>query len=68
MSKGIIARYECPSCANIIQKSSTIVATKTSNKFTFDGPEKCTSCGFKGKMELLTFIPATVTIIPDKEE
>ena len=65
--KGIIAKYECPACGNLIEKSDVLKTNVPKSKYTFDAPKTCT-CGRKGGMDLVTFKSASVLIKADDEE
>lgn len=65
MTKAIIARFECPSCGNILVKEDIIAVQKSVGKYVFNGPSQC-SCGRKSQFTLLSFVPATALIKADE--
>ena len=61
---GILTKFECPSCGNIIHKREVIVAQGKSLKFT--QPSKC-GCGRVGDFRLLGYTEQQVAIF-DKDK
>jgi len=66
MNKGILSKWECPSCDNILKAKQTLVSNAKGTKMAFDSPKEC-NCGNKDEFKLLSFGSGTVTIVPDSE-
>lgn len=58
---GIMCRFECPSCGNMIKVGSPFWNKDFRKKVA--EPVRC-SCGRKGKFKLLTFEPCQYEIVP----
>ncbi len=62
--KGIIGKFECPQCGNILNKEDVLKTNNLKTKYTFDAPKKCT-CGAKNGFTMLSFKSASVIIEAD---
>ena len=65
MINAVKAKWECPSCGNIITKQEILIYI--SGSYRFKGPERC-GCGRKGKFTLLSFENAYAVIVDNKKE
>ena len=57
--KAIEAKFECPSCGNVITSQQALMVS--GGKFNFKGPEKC-GCGRKGSFRLMNYIEIRATL------
>ena len=59
---GIMCKYECPSCGNILKTDSPFWNKDLRKKI--EGPTKC-GCGRKSSFNLLSFAPCQYEIVPE---
>ena len=67
MTKGIIAKFECPSCGNIVKFGQALQTTKAKSAYKFEAPTKC-ACKRVGGMKLISFECASVIIEADNKQ
>jgi len=66
MVSGVVGRWECPQCANILTVKSVVLPAKE-GWVKFRGPSRC-SCGRKGTFGLIGIKPAKVTFYDEDSE
>ena len=58
---GIVCKWECPSCGNVLTTTAPFWDDKTRKNV--EGPKSC-ACGRKGKFNLLDFGRCKYTVLP----